>query len=590
MNKNCCDVIIHLKENAYTTQRAVSASCNLSLGLTNTVLKQLCEEGYLDDTFLLTLKAHRLLDKKKPKRAVILAAGAGMRMVPIHTEYPKALLKIKGETLIERQIAQLHAAGVTDIVVVVGHLKEKFEFLIDKHGVKLVYNPEYGKRNNMYSLFLVKDYIQDCYIIPCDLWCESNPFNRNELYSWYMVTDELSPMGMVRVDRKYRVIKATTNQLGNTMLGICYLDNESGTTVAKNLEQMCNNPQHLNSFWEETLYKGQMMTVYAKVVPACTHIEINTYEQLRDLESDSLQLQSDIISLIARELCCQTEDIVDISLQKKGMTNRSFLFSVKGKRYIMRIPGEGTDQLINRVNEASVYYCIREKQICDDILYVNPDNGYKITRFIENARVCDATNRTDVQKCMTFLKGVHDMHLAVEHEFDILERINYYESLWIAERSQFEDYEKTKSRVLSLKRFVDEHKLPYCLTHIDAVQDNFLIFNNAQGEEELRLIDWEYASMQDPHVDVAMFAIYAGYDRQQVDELIDLYFEGRCDVAIRMKIYCYIAACGLLWSNWCEYKRDLGVEFGEYSLQQYRYAKEYCAIVEKYLCQEGSYV
>ena len=43
----------------------------------------------------------------------------------------------------------------------------------------------------------------------------------------------------------------------------------------------------------------------------------------------------------------------------------------------------------------------------------------------------------------------------------------------------------------------------------------------------------------------------------------------------RVKIYCYIAMCGLLWSNWCEYKRQLGVEFGEYSLMQYRYAKEY---------------
>ena len=52
-------------------------------------------------------------------------------------------------------------------------------------------------------------------------------------------------------------------------------------------------------------------------------------------------------------------------------------------------------------------------------------------------------------------------------------------------------------------------------------------------------------------------------------------FEGNCDVETRAKIYCYIAMCGLLWSNWCEYKQMLGVEFGEYSLRQYRYAKEY---------------
>jgi len=72
-----------------------------------------------------------------------------------------------------------------------------------------------------------------------------------------------------------------------------------------------------------------------------------------------------------------------------------------------------------------------------------------------------------------------------------------------------------------------------------------------------------------------MFCIYSLYDRDAVDRLIDIYFDGRCDAATRIKIYCYIAVCGLLWSNWCEYKRRLGVEFGDYSLRQYRYAKDY---------------
>ena len=68
-----------------------------------------------------------------------------------------------------------------------------------------------------------------------------------------------------------------------------------------------------------------------------------------------------------------------------------------------------------------------------------------------------------------------------------------------------------------------------------------------------------------------------------MDQLIDLYFEGNCRIETRIKIYCYVAVCGLLWSNWCEYKRNLGVEFGEYSLRQYRYAKEYYQIVQEEL-------
>ena len=110
--------------------------------------------------------------------------------------------------------------------------------------------------------------------------------------------------------------------------------------------------------------------------------------------------------------------------------------------------------------------------------------------------------------------------------------------------------------------------------------DNFLFVDN-----EIRLIDWEYAGMQDPHLDIAMFAIYSMYDRDQVETLIDSYFLEGCSTEIRMKIYCYIATCGLLWSNWCEYKRFCGVEFGEYSLRQYRYAKEYYSIVMKEIAE-----
>jgi thiamine kinase-like enzyme len=65
------------------------------------------------------------------------------------------------------------------------------------------------------------------------------------------------------------------------------------------------------------------------------------------------------------------------------------------------------------------------------------------------------------------------------------------------------------------------------------------------------------------------------YDKEQVDRLIDIYFDGQCERMTRAKIYAYISACGLLWSNWCEFKRNLGVEFGEYSLRQYRFAKDY---------------
>ena len=131
--------------------------------------------------------------------------------------------------------------------------------------------------------------------------------------------------------------------------------------------------------------------------------------------------------------------------------------------------------------------------------------------------------------------------------------------------------------------FIEQHAEKKVLTHIDAVPDNFLFVKSADGKETIRLIDWEYAGMQDPHVDIAMFCIYSLYDKAQVDNLIQAYFYDGCSETTKLKIYCYISACGLLWSNWCEYKRNLGVEFGEYSLRQYRFAKEYYQIVQEEL-------
>ena len=209
-------------------------------------------------------------------------------------------------------------------------------------------------------------------------------------------------------------------------------------------------------------------------------------------------------------------------------------------------------------------------------MYINPVNGYKITEFYRNARVCDAHNKMDVKCCLERLREFHEMKLQVEHEFDLFAQIEFYESLWQGTPSGYSDYAETKSRVFSLQQYINEYKEEYCLTHIDAVPDNFLILSDGS----VKLIDWEYAAMQDPHVDIAIFAIYSLYDKDQVDSLIDIYFDGYCPKEIRIKIYCYIAVCGLLWSNWCEYKEKLGVKFCEYAYRQYQYAKDFFDIVQ----------
>lgn len=574
MNKQENDILNALLLEPYINQRSLAEESGHSLGVVNKALKELMRTGYLDEYVRPTSKALEEVKRKMPKRAVILAAGFGMRMVPINTEMPKGLLEVNGEPLIERVIKQLQEVGIYEIYIVVGFLKEKYEYLIDEYGVELVVNADYASKNNLHSIKLVKEHLENAYIIPCDIWCDRNPFHQHELYSWYMVSDLVDNESNVRVNRKMELVTVPKSSGGNAMIGIAYLTKEDAEVVSNKIDELSKNPRYDNSFWEEALYNKDRMSIAARVVHSSDVVEINTYEQLRDLDSDSNQLKTDAIQEICKALDTKADEVTEITVLKKGMTNRSFLFTCNSKKYIMRIPGEGTDRLINRQQEAQVYHMIAGRGICDDIAYINPDNGYKITEFLENARVCDPLNHEDVKKCMKRLRDFHEMKLKVPHEFDIFGQIEFYESLWAGIPSIYRDYQKTKARVLSLRTYIEKYAEEQILTHIDAVPDNFL-FVEKEGTEDIRLIDWEYAGMQDPHVDIAMFCIYAMYDRTQVEQLIDAYFIEGCDEKTRVKIYCYIAVSGLLWSNWCEYKRNLGVEFGEYSLRQYRYAKEY---------------
>ncbi len=581
MNVFSSDLLLSLAEAPFRSQRELAERSGLSLGLVNRTLQDLKKEGLLDNTFSLTDQAYSLLAALSPRRAVILAAGYGMRMVPV-SNTPKALLEVRGEKLIERLIRQLNEVGVTDISVVVGYRKELFEYLIDTYGVSLVFNPDYAEKNNLFSLSLAADRLENCYILPCDLWCGENPFRKNELSPWYLVSEEEVFSSDVRVSRKRELVRVSPSAPGNRMIGIAYLCGESGEEVRNRVLALSRESRNRAAFWEDALYEEDRMLVHARVFPSGDALEINTYEQLRELDAASGSLQADALRCIAQVFGIGLDEIREISVLKKGMTNRSFLFTVRDEQYIMRIPGEGTDRLISRVQEADVYAAIRGKGLCDDPVFLDPESGYKITRYLPGARVCDDHSEEDLARCMRKLRTFHEMKLQVGHEFDLFGQIEFYESLWPAGKSVYRDYEQTKAAVFEMKPWLDAQEKNRCLTHIDAVCDNFLFCTPpGEREERLQLVDWEYAGMQDPHVDLAMFAVYAFYGRAELDHLIDMYFEGCCPDAVRVKIYGFVAVCGLLWSNWCEYKSSLGVEFGEYSLRQYRYAKDFCRLVQQ---------
>ncbi len=156
MNKEVI-LLRNIIENDRITQRELAKAAGLSLGTVNKLIRKFLEEGLIEYSgesgqvktdagktrsggktesglrYMVTKKGYEFLKPYKVDCAVIMAAGFGSRFVPLTFETPKGLLEVFGEPMMERQIKQLISAGISDIAVIVGYLKEKFDLEAGMH-------------------------------------------------------------------------------------------------------------------------------------------------------------------------------------------------------------------------------------------------------------------------------------------------------------------------------------------------------------------------------------------------------------------------------------------------------------------------
>ena len=610
-----------LHENRESTQRDLALQLGVSLGKTNKLLSDTVSEGLLikvdnaegrgrNVSYEMTEKGRRLLERYRVEGALILASGFGSRFVPLTYETPKGLLEVFGERMIERQIRQLHEVGIKDITIMVGYLKEKFDYLIDKYDVKLLYNPEFAEKNTLATMHHAMDFLKgrNCYILSSDNWMRENIYHTYEADTWYAATFMKGETREWAMETgKNGAIRSVS--VGGSdkwcMYGPVYFTKEFSEAFLPLIEAYYKMPGTEQFYWEDVLIRNlrNLPEMYINKRPDGEVYEFENLEELRRFDEKYVNDSgSKAMQLVAEVFGISEADIVNIRCLKAGMTNKSWYFSVsdseetpeqyRGKAYICRIPGPGTEKLINRKQEGEVYKAVTGLEITEELVYFNSENGYKIARYYNGARNADYGNPEELSSCMALLKRLHNSGLRLQHEFDFEKELKGYEKdiKDVNAEIPFEDYPLVRMQASEIMDWITSLNRPKTIAHIDSVKDNFIF-----TDEGLKMIDWEYAGMADPLVDLGMAAIYSYMSYDEVKELIKVYDEAPSGTALGGGIAlnglsredafsivtAYMGMGGLLWSLWGVYKMALGESFGDYTLKMYRYFKESYKILRK---------
>lgn len=604
-------------ENENITQRGLVTKTRFALGTVNKLIKESIKEGLIivsAGKYSLSEEGLIYLHPYRVQKALIMAAGYGSRFVPLTFDAPKGLLKVYGEAMIERQIKQLKEVGIDDITIVVGYMKEKFEYLIDKFGCKLIYNHEYETKNNLSTIHAAFDEINNfnTYILSSDNFIKNNIFHAYEGNAWYSARhykEETREWQLV-TNKKGRILKIFPGGKDcDCMLGPAYFSREFGQNFLPVLEKYYKMPGTDNYFWENVLmdcvnktaskkinaYYGHVPEVnmstqiemFINLQPEDNVYEFESLEELRKLDPKYLEDSgSKAMRLVSRVFKVNESDIVNIRKLKGGMTNNSWVFSVKNRSYICRVPGKGTDKLINRNNEAQILKLLKPLKISENVIFFDPENGYKISEYYEDSRTANPHNEVDMSYCMKKLASFHKIGITSKNHFDIRERISFYEKLCgDFDGIPFADYPIIRGKKDELLKWLMKKERPVAFCHIDSVADNFLflkgadISKNERDLSKIKMIDWEYAGMCDPLIDVAMCAIYSYMDESGAYRLLCSYLDRKPENEEVDIVYVYMALGGLLWALWGVYKEQQGVNFTEYTIRMYRYFKKYSAFI-----------
>ena len=539
------------------------------------VYNRLEKMGMIENSRL-TEAGVKALEPYRVNNAVILAAGASTRFIPLSLEQPKGLFEVKGEKLIERQIQQLQEAGIRNITVVIGYKKEMFYYLGDKYGVKFIINDAFNIKNNIESLYLAREELKNTYICVSDSYFVENPFNQFEYQSFYAGITVKESIGEMYVDTDSdgKIIKMECGRSqGRVLLGHAFWNENFSKAFISLAESDREDGKYNNVFWE-WMVKDKLdclPPIHFKEYIASDIFEFDYFEELRKFDTQYLgYTHSEIIRNIKLVFRCDEEDIVDFRNVSEGMTNTSFIFKIDGVDYIYRHPGDGTESIINRKNEKQSLIKAKEIGIDPTYIYADVNEGWKISVFIPEFREPDYYSFEDSKKVLAVLRKLHSSGVKVDYGMKPWEDAESMEKLLLSKDPYcFKPYEKLKEKIGKIYHMTIDDGIQKCFCHGDTYKPNWMF----KPDGDVILIDWEYSGYSDPGIDVGYYIVDAMYEFDEAERFIKEYLQENYNEVTRFHFMAYTAIIAYYWFVWAMYRESCGAVMGE-ALENWRIMSE----------------
>lgn len=563
--------------------RTVASNTGLSLGTVSKVNRALLSLGYIDQNSI-TPKGLEALKPYKVKNALIMAAGMSRRLAPLSFDKPKGLFEIKDEILIERQIKQLKEAGINEIILVLGYKKESFFYLGDKFDVKILINSTYETKNNCETLYLARNYISRTYICSCDQYFVNNPFNEYEYESCYTATYDKDNKKEIRVKlgSANKIVGTTTKKNGYMIIGYSFWNEEFSSSFLNLIEKHREIGDFDHDFWEIAFFNNlnKLPPMYASIKEEGTIFEFDNLQQLRDFDDRYIEnTRLTIMQNISSVLNCKESEISEFIPIKEGLTNTSYIFEVKGKKYVYRHPGFGTSNFINRTHEKEALDIAKKINLDPSFIKMDAKDGWKISNYIEDTRMPDYSNFSDSKIVINKMKELHDANIKINWDFEVWNgAVKYEQYVKKSQGIDMPDFNELKSNIKKIYNKIDNDGLyEKRLCHCDTYQPNWLIKKN----NDVVLIDWEYSGSADPGVDVGYYIVDAMYDFDEAKRFIKEYLGSDYSEAKEEHFMSYVALIAYYWFLWALYKQAIGAVMGEVLYNWYYMAKKYSNYVLK---------